>query len=176
MKKNRLLKFLLVGGLIITSAAISLSSCKKNNEAEEDLNLPMGEDIMCVDRDGFNYMCPYCFKIVPPGGYHMHHFSPQEGQNTLPSNWEILNLTWGSLDSLDQYGNIVYEDDGVTPMHQRMGNRAKPFTVEYCESITPGYHFCPWCAEKVYHRHKITYDPSTIPQITNGYHVGGGTE
>jgi len=172
MKKNRLLNFLLVGGLLITSAAISFSSCKKNNEADEDLNLPLVETVL--DNRDWSFMCPYCTKEIPANGYHMHHFSPREGENTLPSNWEELHLTWGSLDSLDQYGNIVYEDDGVTPMHQRTGNRAKPFTVEFCESIS-SYHFCPWCAQKIYHRHKITFTPSTNPQITNGYHVGGGT-
>ena len=55
--KKRLLMFLLVGGLMITSA-ISLSSCKKNNEANEDLSsLPVVETTLDVDRD-YGFYCP----------------------------------------------------------------------------------------------------------------------
>lgn len=85
--KKRFLMFLLVGGLMITSA-ISLSSCKKNNEANEDLNsMPVVESSVQLSRDGVNYgfYCPYCGTtiIVPnapgPEDYHWHLFGDRPG-------------------------------------------------------------------------------------------------
>ena len=83
MKKN-LLKLLLVGGLVVSSA-IGLSSCKKNNEANEDLNsLPKVETTVTLDRD-WGFYCPYCGEtiIVPnvanPQDYHWHLFGSKNG-------------------------------------------------------------------------------------------------
>lgn len=84
MMKKRLLKLLLVGGLVISSV-ISLNSCKKNNEANEDLNsLPVIETTLNVDRD-WGFICPYCGEtvVIPnvpnPEDYHWHLFGYRPG-------------------------------------------------------------------------------------------------
>ena len=175
MKKKRLLKFLLVGGLMITSAAISLSSCTKDNEANEDLeSLPTIQTIIYGDRDpSLGFICPYCGELVPSGGRHVHHFSPKnKEENTLPSNWAVLGLTWGSMTMTNDAGEVVPNN---------LGNRQHPFEVDYCETywnLPPGGHVCGYAVEKIYHRHYVEYALSTNGYdgyTHNEWHVGGGT-
>ena len=92
MKKN-LFKLLLVGGLVVSSV-ISLNSCKKNNEANEDLSsLPVVETTLDVDRD-YGFYCPYCGEmvVVPnvqnPEDYHWHLFGVRPGH---PVEFEVTD-------------------------------------------------------------------------------------
>ena len=124
MKKN-LLKLLLVGGLVISSA-IGLSSCKKNNEANEDLNsLPVVETIAAGDRD-FGLYCPYCGEIITVNttdhwhlfGYkpgHPYEFAVTDCERaySLPSGYHYCPY---AAEGRVHAHQIVYElDGGVGP-------------------------------------------------------------
>ena len=184
MKTKRLLKLLLVGGLMITSAAISLNSCKKS-DADREPNLLTVETVVYTDDDSGHVSgieCPYCQRVIMPGDTHTHHFSPKMGEKELPIY--PPNLKWGVLDSIDDNGNVVYDLDNngnpMTPIHQRMGNIDKPFPVDYCEIDFPkGVHVCRYCAEKIYHRHTIVYSLERGENDGNfhkSWHIGGGAE
>ena len=145
--KKRLLMFLLVGGLMITSA-ISLSSCKKNNEANEDLNsMPVVESSVQLSRDGVNYgfYCPYCGTtiVVPnvpsPNDYHWHLF--------------------GSIYGNDE-GFAV--DDCERAYNLPQGYHICPYAVE---------------GRPHAHTFIYVLEGGTGPNgyITNSWHVGGGT-
>lgn len=196
MKKKRFLKLLLVGGLMVAST-IGLDSCKKSNEAaDEDLNLPMTEIEVCGLRDpsmpdmDLGFICPYCGKLIPPGTTsHIHHFSPMAIEDPvthclpfLPTPNANGPFNYGIADSLDASGNIVYDSDGITPLHQLTGNRDKPFEVDYCETywnLPPGGHVCPYCVEGRYHRHNIVYHIGTNGHdgyTHNQWHIGGGAD
>lgn len=197
MKKKRFLKLLLVGGLIVTTT-IGLDSCKKNSEAtDEDLNVPMTEievsglrDSSMPDMD-LGFICPYCEIFIAPGTTeHVHHFSPKVWTDDygithypfLPTPPDPSNpYHYGSLDSLNEDGDVVYDSDG-NPFPNHLGNRRYPFPVDYCEiywNLPPGGHVCPYCVEGRYHRHNITYHISTNGHdgyTHNQWHVGGGAE
>ena len=180
MKKTRLILISLAASAMMVSA-ICLSSCNKN-KANEDLSLPTIETAVYVESNPeLGFECPYCQKIILPGESHTHHFSPMMGESALPSYPH--DLTWGVLDSIDDNGNVVYELDEngnptTTPIHQRMGNKAKPFPVDYCETNLPqGVHFCRYCAEKRYHRHSIIHSLEPVDGYSpKSWHLGGGIE
>ena len=153
MKKRQLLKFLLVGCIIITSA-ISISSCKKSNEASEDLNsLPVVETPIFGDRVGdFAYVCPYCqdtnHLIEPDSPIHWHLFEPGGMPPTsLPMEYDSMY----------------------------------PFPVNYCEvawNLPNGGHVCRYAVEGMRHGHALHfhyYENGYDGYTANSWHVGGAT-
>ena len=166
MKKINLILFPIVASVMMISA-VCLSSCKKDNEAKGSLNLPTIETVIYGDCDAeLGVECPYCSGMIEPDHYHEHHFSPMQGE-PLPDDC----LTWGSMFITNEAGEVV-------PNNQ--GNLDHPFSVDYCENYLPdGVHTCRYCAEKIYHRHKVIYsmEPGGYNGNSNkygGWHLGGG--
>ena len=164
MKKTKLILFSLVANVMIS--ALCLSSCKKDNEAKESLNLPTIETVIYGDCNAeLGIECPYCGMTIEPNHYHEHHFSPMQGE-PLPNDY----LTWGSMFITNEAGEVVPNN---------LGNMEHPFPVDYCENYLPdGVHTCRYCAEKIYHRHTVIYsvEPGGYEGNSNrwGWHVGGG--
>lgn len=131
--KKRLLKLLLVGGLVISSV-IGLNSCKKNNEANEDLkSMPTIETTVAGDRE-YGFYCPYCGTtiIVPnvsnPEDEHWHLFGAIYGHDegfavddcerayNLPSGYHICPY---AVEGRPHRHRIIFElEGGVGPNGQ----------------------------------------------------------
>ena len=166
MKKIKLILFPLVASVMMIST-VCLSSCKKNNETKEGLNLPTIETVIYGDCDSeLGIECPYCSGMIEPDHYHEHHFSPMQGDPLLSDN-----LEWGSMFITNEAGEVVPNN---------LGNKEHPFPVDYCENFLPdGVHVCRYCAEKIYHRHTVIYSVEQGGFDDNyirfgGWHLGGG--
>ena len=123
MMKKRLLKLLLVGGLVISSV-ISLNSCKKNKESNEDLkSLPTIETSVAWNRD-FGFYCPYCGATITPGTTdHWHLFGTIYGHDegfevdacerayNIPEGYHFCGY---AAEGRPHRHNIVYNLDGGT--------------------------------------------------------------
>ena len=161
MKKIKLILFPLMVSVMIS--AVCLSSCKKDNEAKESLNLPTIETVIYGDCDSeLGIECPYCGGMIEPDHYHEHHFSPMQGD--LLSD----NLEWGSMYITNETGEVVPNN---------LGDIEHPFPVDYCENnLSDDIHVCRYCAEKIYHKHRVIYSvESGYDSYTSKWiHIGGG--
>ena len=163
MKKAKLIHFSLVACVMMISA-LCLSSCKKDNEAKEGLKLPTIESVIYGDcNDELSVECPYCGGSIEPGHYHEHHFSPMQGESPLSDD-----LTWGSMFMTNEAGEVVPNN---------LGDIEHPFPVDYCENnLSDDIHVCRYCAEKIYHKHRVIYSvESGYDSYTSKWiHIGGG--
>lgn len=161
MMKKKLILCSLLGGLIIVSAAIVLNSCKKDNEANEDLNLPTIEIVL----NGDTGQCPYCGEVIEIGQNHVHYFSPMQ-EETRHSG----QLTWGSMYMTNETGEDVPNN---------LGNIEHPFPVDFCETyldLPLGTHVCRYATEHICHRHIVCYKNGYDDNTDRSWHIGGGLE
>lgn len=165
MKKRLLMPFL-VAGMIVVSA-LSLDSCKKNQDSGKEVfdsgEAPMVEAVVYGDRD-LEYICPYCGESIAPNTTdHWHAFGTPRpdcsysGPTPYDVDYCTIDLSHGAC---PYSGKYQHDENAIAWMMSE-------YSVDRetaIEMLKPRFH-----------GHNLTYvlfgpDGGQL----NSWHVGGG--